>query len=64
MNCHKNQNMPNAKPRFILEAEKIKACIKDANGMQKLADDIDKTPAQVTKFKSRSKSSYKILFDN
>ena len=56
--------MPNAKPRFILEAEKIKACIKDANGMQKLADDIDKTPAQVTKFKSRSKSSYKILFDN
>ena len=33
-------------------------CINEGKRMMRLGDDVDKTPATVTKYKSKSKSSY------
>ena len=40
-----------------VETYKINKCIEEVKGMNKLEDDIDKTPAQFIKFKSKKRSS-------
>ena len=48
------------KKRSAEETNKILQCISEGNAMKKLGDDVDKTPASVTKYKSGSGWCYRV----
>lgn len=50
----------NIQQRSITETSKILNCISEGQKMMELGDDVDKTPASVTKYKSGKGSCYSL----